>query len=185
MRRYFSVSFALLVLALAPQPLGAQATQDWRIQSRASQAPAPGASIAVQPAGSDDRSQAAADAAIKSLQAQGYVIDDDSDLVLRVHVDKATPPQQDRPDFGIAAQGGTGRQTRVELEAQLKSNNRSDDRAPRLGVQFFLFKRGQAPMWSANVSAPHGARDSALQIAEMAELAMRNFGLETDKLVTP
>lgn len=185
MRQNFSISLALLLLALAPQKLGAQQAGEWHVQSRASQAPAPGVSIDVQAAGGSERADAAANAAASALRTKGFGIAGDSDLILRVHVDEGPAPPAVDPRYGLAAQGGTGSQTRVEMQAQLQTNNKRIDRVPRLGVQFFLFRRGQAPLWTATISAPHGARDSTVQIAEMAMLAMEYFGLEVNKSIAP
>jgi len=178
------LAFALaLSLVTAPQAF-AQSEGDWHIQSWSSAAMPVGATIEVQAAGSDERAQDAADAAAAALKAQGYAVSEKADIVLRVHLEDGAPAAQSDPRFGMAVSGGNSGDTKVQMEAQLKSN-RAPTAVRRVGLQLYLFKRGEAPIWTANITAPRAARDPDAQIGQLAEAAMRYFGTEANKSFNP
>jgi len=184
MRLYWGLALALAILAFSAAPLAAQSPGEWHVQSWASGAVPPGAAIAVQPAGADERAQDAADAASAALAAQGFVVADNAELVLRVHLEDGTPPPQSDPRFGPGARIPSSSDTKVELESQLQSNRARTD-VRRVGIQFYLFKRGHAPIWTATISAPRATRDPDAQLAQLTNEAMRYFGVEAHKTFKP
>lgn len=181
---------AAILLLLWPALAAAQDTQkddtQWQLQAWANATVQPGAAIKVEATDIGERADKVAAALVRSLGAQGYGVSSDSNLFLRFHINDSPDGLGGRSERDVVVSGRVGSASRSEVEVDvLLRSKRGKQALPRLGLQLVLFRKGEPPIWTANINAPRGAQDPARTLVRMTEFAMDYFGQTRERRFLP
>lgn len=180
---------ALPGLAVRAQEAGKDGAKDdaqWQLQAWANAAVVPGAAIKVEATDVGERADKVAATLVSSLGAQGYVVARDSDVFLRFHINDSPDGIGGRQGRNVVVSGRGGLSSRSEVEVDVLLRTKQGKQAvPRLGLRLVLFRKGEPPIWTANINAPRGAQDPARTLVRMTEVAMEYFGQTKERSFLP
>lgn len=177
-------AYVLLFIALGISVVHAQAAGSGHLQAQSNGVLPAGAQISVEATSFGDRVDKVRETLITALMAQGFSPSDDAPLILRFHINDAPEKGPGGRDVVVSGRGGSKDRTEVEVDVLLRSRQTAD-KPPRLGLQLFLFKKGQPPIWSATVNAPRGQQDPTATLVKMAETAMNYIGQTKERAFVP
>lgn len=184
-----AVCAAILLLlwpALAAAQDAAKNDAQWQLQAWANAAVLPGTAIKVEATDIGERADKVAAALVRSLGAQGYAVSGDSNLFLRFHINDSPDGLGGRPERDVVVSGRVGSSSRSEVEVDVLLRSRQGKQAlPRLGLRLVLFRKGEPPIWTGNITAPRGAQDPARTLVRMTEIAMDYFGQTRERSFLP
>ncbi|HBF98324.1 MAG TPA: hypothetical protein DDW95_07220 [Alphaproteobacteria bacterium] len=177
---------ALAVRAQESAKDDARDNTQWQLQAWANAAVPPGAVIKVEATDIGERADKVAAVLVRSLGAQGYVVAGDSDLFLRFHINDSPDGLGGLPGRDVVVSGRAGSASRSEVEVDVLLRTKQGKQAvPRLGLRLVLFRKGEPPIWTANINAPRGAQDPARTLVRMTEIAMDYFGQTKERSFLP
>ena len=178
------IAYVLLFTLLSIPVVYAQAGGGGHLQAHANGALPAGARISVEATSFGNRVDKVQETLIAGLIAQGFNPSDDAPLILRFHINDTAEKGPGGRDVVVSGRGGSKAQTEVEVDVLLRSRQQAD-KPPRLGLQLFLFRKGQPPIWSATASAPRGQQDPAATLVKMAETAVNYIGQTKERALMP
>lgn len=181
MPQTFLYAMFLLIAAAGPQAGGAAPLPEaGHLVAQANDTIPSGATIAVRAGEADDRSAALIDVISRALERQGFRVSDDGNVTLEFNItDSAVLPTSPEPTPKPDNTDVMNEASRTEETDQVKVELDRDKQAKfdaGLSVEFFLYRDGRPPIWSATIDSAPIQADEARQLARMVETAMRAFG---------
>jgi hypothetical protein len=177
---YRYAAFLLVVTAvLQAHGVEAAVVKQGRLLARAGGPISNEVAISVESNEGDDRSAALTQVISQSLMKQGFQVSDLGDLKFEFRIDPYDIASKSAPRLDPEADGGWSDQTRGESLQQTLNEPEGDSRPEGLGnlhIEFFLFKSGHPPIWTATIDAPRDDQDEDRQLKRMVSLAMDAFG---------
>jgi hypothetical protein len=177
----------LLVVAatLQAQAVEAAAFERGYLAARAGGRIPDEATISVQSDEGDDRSAVLAQAISRTLMKQGFQVSDGGALIFQFRIDNFDIAERAASSLKPEADDESSDQTRIGALDQTMIEPGRETRPNGLGnlhIEFFLFKNGHPPIWTATIEAPRKDQDEARQLEHMVALAMDAFGKTEESL---
>jgi hypothetical protein len=180
--RYAALLF-VVVAVLQAHGVEAAVVKQGRLLARAGGPISNDVAISVESNEGDNRSAALTRVISQSLVKQGFQVSDLGDLKFEFRVDNYDIATKPASSFEAEDDSGSSGQTRGESLQQALNEPEGDSRPQGLGhlhIEFFLFKNGHPPIWTATIDAPRDDQDEDRQLKRMVSRALDAFGKTED-----
>lgn len=181
MPQTFLYAMFLLIAAAGPQAGGvAPLLEAGRLVAQANETIPPGATIAVRADEASGRTARLTEIISHALERQGYRVSDDGDITLEFNISESAvlpmrPAPAPKPDNTDVLNQSSRTEETDQVKVVLDPDKRPTSDAG-LSVEFFLYRDGRPPVWSATIDAAPIQADEDRQLARMVEAAMGAFG---------